>query len=449
MFDYSLGASRVNSVTPYGTQTWTRSGGGQAPAYQPTAQTPGTPQPAASPPSAPQQLVWDSEIGAMIPAAGSGAPTRDPRLTQQPSSSMGGDYYNSPEWQPETWTLNQTLSPEQQQLYDADMASRLQQSSLLGALGQRVQSTLGSPVDTGNLPALSGGPTAQRGEVYRQSVGPLGSPSPGALQSRLAGELAGYSNRIGGLDPLAINQQGADAAYRTGTRYLDPQYETQQRQLESRLAEQGFVPGTPAFQQEMDRFAQGRERAYADARDRATLTGADIGNRAFGNQLGGLQAQIAAALSGANFGLQSQGQEFGQAATQQQMNRQGALDSNQVAQQLFDNDLRGSTFGNQSRQQGLSELLALRALPFNELASIRTGNQVQVPSGQAQYSVPNLNAPNALGAAEQDYQNQLGVYNAGVAGDNALMGGLFGLGAAAMGAPWMGPLLGLAGGAKK
>jgi hypothetical protein len=46
-----------------------------------------------------------------------------------------------------------------------------------------------------------------------------------------------------------------------------------------------------------------------------------------------------------------------------------------------------------------------------------------------------------LGTAQTDYANQLGGYNAGQAGANNFMNGLFGLGSAAL----MGPLAGIFG----
>lgn len=67
--------------------------------------------------------------------------------------------------------------------------------------------------------------------------------------------------------------------------------------------------------------------------------------------------------------------------------------------------------------------------PLNILNSIRSGAQVQNP----QFSGPGAGT-NYLGAAQSQGQYNQGLYNADVAGNNAMMGGLFGLGSAGIGA---------------
>lgn len=77
---------------------------------------------------------------------------------------------------------------------------------------------------------------------------------------------------------------------------------------------------------------------------------------------------------------------------------------------------------------------ALRNQPLNELNALRTGSQVtnpqfsQVPQQQA------TPGANMLGAAQMAGQSGLDQYNAQVGGQNALMGGLFNLGSAGLGA---------------
>ena len=67
--------------------------------------------------------------------------------------------------------------------------------------------------------------------------------------------------------------------------------------------------------------------------------------------------------------------------------------------------------------------------PLNTLNAIRTGAQIQNP----QFSVQP--GANYMGAAQGQGQYEQGLYNAQVGQNNAMTGGLFGLGAAAIGAP--------------
>ena len=65
--------------------------------------------------------------------------------------------------------------------------------------------------------------------------------------------------------------------------------------------------------------------------------------------------------------------------------------------------------------------------PFNELQALMGGSQVQMP--QAPQAYPSTVAPsNVAGNVYNSYQGQLGAYNADVAGQNSMYGGLMSLG---------------------
>lgn len=93
------------------------------------------------------------------------------------------------------------------------------------------------------------------------------------------------------------------------------------------------------------------------------------------------------------------------------------------------------------RPQLLQEELAIRNIPLNEVNALRTGSQVQVPQFQP-YQGAGIAPPPIMQATQNQGQAQLNAYNAQVGSDNALMSGLFGLGGAALGAPWAGKLFG-------
>jgi len=138
------------------------------------------------------------------------------------------------------------------------------------------------------------------------------------LNSRLLQELGtGQIGRIGeavsgdldfsGLPELAgsggyADQRKAveDALYGRATSRLDPQFEQQQRQLETSLANKGIAIGSEAWNRAMDQFSRARNDAYAGARSDAISGGGAEQSRLFGLDLGARQQGITEALTRRN-----------------------------------------------------------------------------------------------------------------------------------------------------
>lgn len=344
VFNQMLNSSRANQITPYGSSSWTHTPGTA------TAGTPGTP---GTPDS------WSSDADGFHMTPGT------PGSLGTPGTGGTSDQ----------WTNNISLSPEQQQLYQQGVGSQLQMGGLLSGMAGQVGQATGKPLDFSAL---------------------MGSLDPSHFQD------ATFANGLPG--SRQFSQEGADAAYGQATRYLAPQQEAQQRQLESRLGEQGFVPGTPAYQQAMGEFQRNKDLSYADARDRATTQGFNVGNQWFQNDLSGRNLQ-----------------------------REQTSDANSVADRLYSQNVN-------SRQRSLAEMLTKRQTPLNEMSALRSGTQVQNPNVSPTFSTPNLQGTDLLGAANQNYQNQMGAYNAQVGSDNSLMGMLGSLGGMALGGPFGGAL---------
>lgn len=82
--------------------------------------------------------------------------------------------------------------------------------------------------------------------------------------------------------------------------------------------------------------------------------------------------------------------------------------------------------------QGFQQDIATRQQRFNEIAQALGGSQL-APVGNAGSPIDTASAYSQYEAGRnRQYQGELAGYNAGVAGNNATMGGLFGLGAAAL-----------------
>lgn len=330
------------------------------------------------------------------------------------------------------WTNNQTLSPEQQGLYQKNVNSQLQQADLLSGLTSRVADSTSTPLSFTGGPRLTGSLSTSS---FQTPTFADNLRDPSAPDSRATNLYAGLAS------PQQYAQNAADAQYNAQTRYLQPQQQQQRQSLESRLAEQGFVPGTPAYSQAMGDLNRTQDMALAQARDSATLQGAQVGNQQFNNDLAG--RQFGAAEQNANYGRDLSGQQFqfAQDTSNRGMQREQTQDANSLASLLFNQSQQAGVFGNQARNQYISELLAQRQYPLNELNALRSGTQVTNPSLTAQYSTPNLQTVDQLGAAQNNYNNQLGAYNAQVSSDNALLGTIGGVAGSIFGGP-MGGMIG-------
>ncbi len=99
------------------------------------------------------------------------------------------------------------------------------------------------------------------------------------------------------------------------------------------------------------------------------------------------------------------------------------------------------TVDSQRRQQSISEILAQRQTPLNEINALQSGSQVSNPFAVAGASQNSNIAPTPVfGAAQAQAGYDQNIYNQQVASSNALMGGLFSLGSAGMmGAMMRGP----------
>lgn len=112
-------------------------------------------------------------------------------------------------------------------------------------------------------------PTAQK---YADIAG--GSAKPLNFDTAFSGTL----NK----SPDQINQQASDAIYSNSTRYLDPQFTEEQRQLEDKLSRQGIPVGSEAYNNAMTQFQSSKNQAYGSARDTATAGGSTAATNLFG-----------------------------------------------------------------------------------------------------------------------------------------------------------------------
>jgi hypothetical protein len=323
----------------------------------------------------------------------------------------GKDPYGNP-----TWTATSTLSPDQQALYDYDIASskglgRLQEKGL-NYVGQMID----QPFSTSSLPQLSSR---------------LNAPQFNQLGNAETMQRAGSTEQLQ-RDIQDQGMAGWDRASALMMQRLQPQMDIQQKNLDARLANQGIAVGTEAYN---------RAKIGLGAQQNDLLTQAQLQSQGIGQNL------FNQALQAGQFGNQAMTQQqqnqlanlgFSNAAAQQDFgNRQAQLQmNNAIQQQMFGNQAAQAQLANQARGQGFQELAYQRNEPINTLNAVRSGSQVTTPN---QFYV---NAPQQATTAGADYLGAAGMTgnaniaaaNASNAQRNAMISGLFSIGSSAAGA---------------
>ena len=227
------------------------------------------------------------------------------------------------------WTSKTQLTPDQQRLFDL-------REDAQGTLLNQANNNLRQPLDFSGLD---------------KQVGNLG----------LSNDFSGDRQRV------------EDALYRRSTSRLDPQFELGQRDLETKLYNQGVQPGTEAWNRELASLAQQKQDAYSGARTDAITGGGQEQSRLYGMDY-------------------------------------------QTANQ-------NASLQNQARQQGLNELFAMRQTPLQELNLLQgrgTGGAGAAGGGGGAggggQNVANTDIGGAfasqLGADQAGYQGKVATNNA-------------------------------------
>jgi len=227
---------------------------------------------------------------------------------------------------------------------------------------------------------------------------------------------------LGQQTQMGLGELGQGAIGRVGEAISDP------------FSIEGEAPSFQGPGGELGSFGQNRQRVM-DAmmsrvgtdigRDRErkqaqlVAQGIPVGSEAYNREMEQLDRQMTDARQQAEINATQQaGQEYGaDILGRQQTGREGM-------------DVFGT--GTDARNQAIKEAMLKRSLPLSELSSVMSGSQPMMPEFQPYGQQGAVAGPDYLGAAGAKSQYDLAGYNADVAGQNALMGGLFSLGGAAM-----------------
>lgn len=300
-----------------------------------------------------------------------------------------------------------TLAPEAQAQLDNQLKQNDQLSQIGFGLADQAQASLKNPVTMDGIPGLQ----------YSANGGPISSQirSGGPLVYNL--NTAGVPDLPNSNDYGAQVQQAQDAAYRSQTQYLDPQFKNAQSDLNSQLANQGVVQGSDAWSRAQTQLGNQKQQAYQSAQDAAVAAGNAEQSTLFNQAINANQAGMNNAAVEGNFANNAQNQQYTQ-------NANDATFANTAQQQQFAQNQSNANLNNSTAQTALSLRAYLASLPLNQLSALRTGTQIQNPTfTQAPQS--NAAGTDISGDIYKSYQlNQ--------ANNNNLMNGLFGLGTAAI-----------------
>ena len=353
-----------------------------------------------------------------------------------------GHVYNIP-----TFTSTQTLSPagqalkttnDQTQQNLASMAQ--QQSSRVGGLLSQPFTPLEGAPDAGSSAGLAGVPQAATSFA---GGGPIQSSIGGYGQQQTTFDDAGEITRnYGPTDGFSADRQRVEESLYGR---LNPQLQKDRSAIEQRLADQGIRYGSQAYSSAMDDYnrqsndarlavtaagGQEQQRMTEMAAQRAGFKNAaqmQAYNQAQGRGTFANDAQsqnFAQALGAGSFANQAQGQQFQQNAALGSFQNAGLAQQLGQQQSIFNAD-------NSSRNQYLQEQYQQRQQPLNEISGLMSGSQVQNPNwlNSPQSQIPTTDF---AGIMNQNFQNQMGIYNTQQSGWNSTMGGLLGLGAGAI-----------------
>ena len=300
------------------------------------------------------------------------------------------------------WTQNNTLAPGLQQALNDQLGIQAGRSDLAGSFMNRVADDYSKPVDYSSIPALT-------------SANQVGN-----LQTASTDYTPGLRTGFNFGSPLPQY----DSSYRdtVANQLMDrmrPVHDYQQRQLETKLANQGFTQGSEAYNRALTELNQRQSLERFNALDQS----GNEAQRLYNMQMGTAQQGYNQNLGAAQF----QNQALGQASALDLARMQA---QNQAMGQQYGLNQQYANSQNQLRQQALAEQLQRRGTSLNEMNALLNGQQVQMPQMPSFNAAGQAQTPNLVGALQNQYDAQLGAYNAQNAGLNSLLGAGAQLGAA-------------------
>jgi Chaperone of endosialidase len=271
---------------------------------------------------------------------------------------------------------------------------------------------------------IAGAPAGGSANNILNMRGPATSYSAGGpIQSQL-GPAGAITQSYGPADNFSADRQRVEDALMAR---MNPQLQIQKQGVEQQLADQGIRYGSQAYADAMDNY----NRSANDARWGAISQAGQEQQRM--TQEAASQAAFQNAAQEQGYQQQLGAGQFLNQAQQQQYNQNAALASfgNAGLAQQLQQQQAGFNAAQSARNQWMQEQYAQRNQPINEITSLLSGSQVNQPNF---INTPGAQIPTTdiAGLLNQNFNQQLGIYQQQNQNVNSLVGGVLGLGAGAL-----------------
>ena len=295
----------------------------------------------------------------------------------------GTDQYGNP-----TYTMNTTAAPGVQSAINAQMPQ----------LTQTYGSAFQSPTfnSTGDMPNMNYYGSTLNKQQFNPATQLVDLPKYNVNTNIDQSKLPSF-----GINPGETYENAI-------MRRLAPTLERQTQATEARLANQGIVPGTKAYETAKLLLAQEQN----DARTSAIVGGMDTGLRANEQVFGQDARQI---------GLNLAGQE--QSFTQPLRTNVQNMSANELA---YNQQIANQTLGMNAQQQAFVQAMSKYLLPAQVAGMLKN---LSTPTYAPTTTIPGTDYLSAMGLTNQSQQANANAENART---NAMISGLFNLGGAAV-----------------
>ena len=298
----------------------------------------------------------------------------------------GTDQYGNP-----TYTMNTTAAPFVQ--------------NAINAQGGQLASTYGRPFQSptfnsaGDMPAMNYYGSRLNQQQFNPATQLIDLPKYNVNTQVNQAALPSYGINPGETYEAAI------------MRRLDPSLQRQSQASDAQLANQGIVPGTRAYETAKQLLAQQQN----DARTSAIVGGMDTGLRANQQAYGQQAGQI-------GLNLQGQEQSFNQPLRTNVQN----MSANELA---YNQQYRNQGLGMQAQNQAFTQEMMKYMTPLQVAQGLKN---LSTPTYAPTTSVPGTDYLTSMGLTNQ---GNVASANANNAYNNAMMQGLFTLGAGSIASP--------------
>lgn len=304
---------------------------------------------------------------------------------------------------PDRYILTESLNP---QLRDNNDMYNWIQGAALGALGQHgipaVNQALSQNYGLPGQAPLGWDPALAPDQRMQTESGMWAAP---AVQERL-----NFDGAPGIPSASDQTRQSAEQAmYSRAQRYLDPQWQGRRADTEAKLANQGIMPGSEAYEGAMASLGRDETMAYGDALDRAIASGGDEMARQFGMGMSARQQGVGEIAQQGQFANAARGQLISELL--QNMQQRNAAISGQA--NIASAQQQSATGG---RQAALAEQAQAYTLPVNILNALLSSSQVNAPQYQPFNNQIQVGQTPILAAGQMQHQADMDRFNAQQAG---------------------------------